>query len=174
MPDDNRFTCLFKMLNCKRGENNMKKKLVCGIIFVLILLALCMAVDSADENITISSNYTGTSMVKLNDTNKVLLVNESDSYFTVKSNDKVHMVAPKYPIVGMYAKPSCGCKYSYKYWYYKEFVNYCPNCHHYNVLVKNPKGTYEREWTCRRCSSDFCGVCGKEKMSYSNVYLRRA
>lgn len=153
---------------------DFKKKLLIGIAIVSLLLLMCVAVDSADENITLVNDYNATVNVKLNDTDRVLLVNESDSYFTVKSNDKVHMIAPKYPIVGMYAKPSCGCKYSYKYWYYKEFVNYCPNCHHYNVLVKNPKGTYEKEWTCRRCSSDYCAVCGKEKMGYSKVYLRKA
>lgn len=150
------------------------KRLLFGIAIVSLLLILCVAVDSADENIALANDYNATANVKLNNTDRVLLVNESDSYFSVKSSDKVHMVAPKYPIVGMYAKPSCGCKYSYKYWYYKEFVNYCPNCHHYNVLVKNPKCTYEKEWTCRRCSSDFCGVCGKEKYSWSRVYLRRA
>ena len=141
---------------------------------MIVLLCVCITVDYADDNVTVTNENNGTCDVKCNDTSKVLFVNESNSSFIAKSNDTIHTIAPKYPIVGMYAKPSCGCHYSYKYWYYREFVNYCPNCHHYNVLLKNPKGTYEREWTCKRCSSDFCGVCGKEKIGYSKVYLRRA
>ena len=151
----------------------MKKKLVCGIVFVLILLILCMAVDSATDNITVTSNKTIGSSVKVNNTTKVLCVNESDTYFVVKSSDKIHTIAPKYPIIVMYAKPSCGCRYSYT-WHYKEFINYCPNCHHYGTLRKNPKCVPEHEYTCARCSGDFCGVCGKEKYSWSSVYLRGA
>ena len=149
------------------------KDLIVCIFFVLLLLGVCVSIDYADTNITITNNKTTTSSVKVNDTSKVLLVNESDTYFTVKSSDKVHMVAPKYPIIGMYAKPSCGCRYGY-YWHYREFINYCPNCYHYGTLRCNPKGVPEREYTCARCSSDFCGVCGKEKYSWSSVYLRRA
>lgn len=138
------------------------------------LLVCCMAIDSADENITVNQSM-------VNDTNTTLVggVHYDDKIVdkNVTGIAKVHNIVhikPKYPTISMWAKPSCGCKYSYKYWYYREFVNYCPNCHHYNVLVKNPKGTYEKEWTCKRCSSDFCGVCGKEKYSWSRVYLRRA
>ena len=149
------------------------KRLIIGIAIVSLLLILCVAVDSADENITISSNYTGTSMVKLNDTNKVLCINESDSYFTVKSSDKVHMVAPKYPVISMWAKPSCGCRYSYT-WHKYTFINYCPHCGKYGTLRKNPKGVYEQEYTCAVDDCDYCAVCGKEKYSWSKVYLRRA
>ena len=140
-------------------------KLVGGILFVLVLLACCVAVDCADDNVIC---YQDDSQVKVNNSS---LVCADCSVIVPSSDDKVYSV---YPVVGMYAKPSCGCRYSYKYWYYREFINYCPNCHHYNVLLRNPKGTYEREWTCKRCSSDFCGVCGKEKYSWSKVYLRRA
>lgn len=150
------------------------KDLIVCIFFVLLLLGVCVSIDYADTNITITCKQNTTSNLKVNDTDRVIGLNESDSYIVVKSSDKIHTIAPKYPVIGMYAKPSCGCHYSYKYWYYREFVNYCPNCYHYNVLVKNPKGTYEKEWTCKRCSSDFCGVCGKEKYSWSRVYLRKA
>ena len=141
-------------------------------MFVLLLLGVCVSNDYADTNITISNKINNTSNVKVLNNDTVIGVNEEDSNIVVKSSDKVHTVVPKYPVIGMYAKPSCGCRYSYKYWYYREFINYCPNCHHYGTLCRNPKGTYEKEWTCRRCSSDFCGVCGKEKYSWSRVYLR--
>ena len=86
------------------------------------------------------------------------------------SDGKIHTVKP---VIGMYAKPSCGCRHSYT-WHYREFINYCPNCHHYGTLRKNPKCVPEKEYTCSRCSSDFCGVCGKEKYSWSRVYLSQA
>ena len=143
------------------------KNLLFWILILVVLLTICVAVDSAEEINISNANHTN---VSANDT-YVNLQSNTTSNITVTARDTVHQM---YPTVSMYAKPSCGCQYSYKYWYYREFVNYCPNCHHYNVLVKNPKGTFEREWTCKRCSSDFCGVCGKEKYSWSKVYLRRA
>lgn len=143
------------------------KSLLFWIVVVIVLLAICVAVDSAEEINISNANHTN---VSANDT-YVNLQSNTTSNITVTARDIVHQM---YPTVSMYAKPSCGCRYSYKYWHYREFVNYCPNCHHYNVLVKNPKGTFEREWTCKRCSSDFCGVCGKEKYSWSRVYLTRA
>ena len=86
---------------------------------------------------------------------------------------KVVTVKPKLPLISMWAKPSIRCGYPYK-WYYRTFVDYCPNCKHYNALLKNPKGVPENEYTCRFCDSDFDGVVGKEKYSWSKVYLRRA
>jgi hypothetical protein len=53
------------------------------------------------------------------------------------------------------------------------FKNYCPFCHSYGTLVYNPKHTYEGEWTCTKCDSDFC-LCGRCKASGSNVYLTPA
>lgn len=132
-----------------------------------------MSIDYADTNITITSNYSDTSVVKCNDTSKVLLVNESNSSFIAKSSDKIHTIAPKYPVISMWAKPSCGCRYSYT-WHKYTFINYCPHCHRYGTLRKNPKGVYEREYTCAVDDCDYCAVCGKEKYSWSRVYLRRA
>lgn len=140
-------------------------------MFVLLLLGVCVSNDYADTNITISNKENLTSNLTFDNNVSVVGVNATSHTIVVKSSDRIHT---NYSIVGMYAKPSCGCRYSYKYWYYREFVNYCPNCHHYGTLCRNPKGTYEKEWTCRICSSDFCGVCGKEKYSWSRVYLRRA
>lgn len=143
------------------------KNLLFWILILVVLLTICVAVDSAEEINISNVDYRN---VSVNDS-FVNLQSNATSNITISARDTVHQM---YPTVSMYAKPSCGCRYSYKYWYYREFVNYCPNCHQYNVLLKNPKGTFEREWTCKRCSSDFCGVCGKEKMGYSKVYLRKA
>ena len=141
------------------------KDLIVAIFLVLLCLGVCAGFDYADD--TIDNTDTAKEIV-VNNSSYVKL-KDGSSYFVAKSSDKIHY---KYPVIGMYAKPSCGCKYRYC-WHYREFVNYCPNCHHYGTLRKNPKGVPEREYTCKRCSSDFCGVCGKEKYSWSRVYLRK-
>ena len=143
---------------------NIKNKLILGIAVTILLLVVCMAVDSADDNITYEKNMT------VNDT-YVNLQNNLSSYVVPKKTDKIYTVVPT---ISMRSKPSCGCRYSYKYWYTYTFVDYCPYCHHYYALMKNPKGTFEREYTCRYCGADYCSVCGKEKYSLSRVYLRRA
>jgi len=148
------------------------KALILGIIGVLLLLSVCVSVDYADPIITTENNS------QMNTTNCTLIsgvhyddmiVNRSNKHI---ENYNVVVEKPKYSTIGMWAKPSCGCNYRYT-WHYRTFINYCPNCHHYGTLRKNPKGVPEREYTCARCSSDFCGCCGKEKYSYSRVYLRR-
>ena len=144
------------------------KDLICGILIVFLLLCICVTVDYADENITANATV-------LNDTNCTLVNGTHYSLCDDSGIAKVHKVVvekPKYPLISMWAKPSCGCNYRYT-WHYRTFINYCPNCHHYGTLRKNPKGVPEREYTCKRCSSDFCGCCGKEKYSWSRVYLRR-
>lgn len=133
-----------------------------------------MTVDYADEDIS-NINKTrlpeniprGTTIV--NKSSSVVL-NENAGKIVEKGSDHVYS---KYPIIGMWAKPSVRSGYSYR-WYYKTFIDYCPHCHHYNVLLKNPKGVPEREYTCRRCGADYCAVTGKEKYSWSHYYLRRA
>ena len=60
------------------------------------------------------------------------------------------------------AKCSCGLnKYNY---HTKAFENYCPHCGSYRTLIFNPKGVPEGEWTCIKCSSDYCAADGREKM----------
>ena len=151
------------------------KRLLLGILIVLLLLSICVTVDyAANDTITFTENMTVDH--KINSTNMTLI---NGTYYSVEKNvgvaklQKVVTEKPKIPIIGMYAKPSCGCRYRYT-WHYREFINYCPNCGHYGTLRKNPKMVPEKEYTCHRCSSDFCGVCGKEKYSWSKVYLRRA
>ena len=161
------------------------KKLLIGIMIVTLLLMVCITVDYADDNITIenindSVKQTNTSKVEILNGTQYVKGNDNESYFIAKTSDKIHTVkdknkenVKKLPTISMYAKPSCGCRHSYT-WHYRTFVNYCPNCGHYMTLRRNPKGVPEKEFTCSRCSSDFCGVCGKEKYSWSHVYLRMA
>ena len=134
------------------------------------MLGVCSGVDYASDNITFCNKENLTTNLTLSNNISVIGANATSHTIVVNSSDKIHT---KYSTIGMYAKPSCGCRYSYKYWYYCEFVNYCPNCHYYGTLRKNPKCTFEREYSCARCDSDFCGVCGKEKYSWSRVYLRK-
>ena len=144
------------------------KTLILSIIFVLLLLSVCAGVDYADE---ITVNQT------MNDTNCTLVNDTHYSHEIIHENGvaRIHKVVvekPKYPLISMWAKPSVRSSYAYK-WYYKTFIDYCPHCHHYNVLLKNPKGVPEREYTCRRCGADYCAVTGKEKFSWSHYYLRK-
>ena len=160
------------------------KDLICCIMVVLLLLGVCVSIDyAADDTINnINSsrvNVNGSRVKVMNDTS-VLAENGTGVSFTAKSSDKIHTIrekskgkVKKLPTISMWAKPSVRCGYAYK-WYYRTFIDYCPNCHHYNCLLKNPKGVPENEYTCKYCDSDFDGVVGKEKYSWSNVYLRSA
>lgn len=153
------------------------KRLLFGIAIVSLLLILCMAVDYADGTIcnlnksTLKENAPEGAILVNNST--PVAVNKTATIIVGKNNDVIHTIKPKYPIISMWAKPSVRSGYAYK-WYYRSWINYCPNCHHYNTLLKNPKGVPEREYTCKRCDSDFCAVTGKEKYSWSHKYLRRA
>ena len=144
------------------------KALLLSIIFVLLLLSVCAGVDYADE---ITVNQT------MNDTNCTLVNDTHYSHEIIHENGvaRIHKVVvekPKYPLISMWAKPSVRSKYAYR-WYKRTFINYCPHCHHYGVLLKNPKGVPEREYTCRHCGADYCAVTGKEKYSWSHYYLRK-
>ena len=149
------------------------KALLLSIIFVLLLLSVCVSVDYADDNITVTANQS-----QVNATNCTLIdgvyydniiLNRSKGHI---ESYNVVSVKPTYPTISMWAKPSVRSGYAYR-WYKKTFIDYCPHCHYYNVLLKNPKGAPEREYTCRRCGADYCAVTGKEKYSWSHYYLRR-
>ena len=126
------------------------EKLLNLIIIVSLLLAVCVVADYAANNITCNS----TDSIKVNDTNQVFLLNESEANLTVKSTDKIHTVKsePELPTISMWAKPSVRSGYSYT-WYKFTWVDYCPNCGHYYALLKNPKMVPEREYTCAICDS---------------------
>ena len=51
------------------------------------------------------------------------------------------------------------------------FKNYCPRCKSYGTLKYNPKGVPEGEWTCTKCSSDYCAADGREKITGSHYCL---
>ena len=152
------------------------KNLLFGIFIVALLLCVCVHFDYADDTIVAENE-------SLKFPSNVTVVNKSaEKVDVIKHDGKLHIdksvkEKPKkkkrLPTISMWAKPSVRCGYPYK-WYYRTFVDYCPNCKHYNCLLKNPKGVPENEYTCAICDSDFDGVVGKEKYSWSNVYLRRA
>lgn len=150
------------------------KALLLLILGVLLLLSVCVSADYADTIITTENNS------QMNTSNCTLIdgvhyddmiVNRSKGHI---ESYNVVTVKPKYSTITITAKPSCGCNNGY-YWHTRTFIDYCPHCHHYNALYNKHKyqARYEQELTCKFCDSDFCGVCGKTKYSWSRVYLRR-
>ncbi len=152
-----------------------------SIGLVLILLVICMSVDYAtnytENNEVIVANQTlnmsnFTNVTYLNGTHYAL-----DNNTGVAKLHKIVVEKPKYPIVTITAKPSCGCGRHYSYrWRTKSYISYCPHCHRYGVLYNAHKyqAKHEQELTCRHCGADYCGNCGHEKYSWSRYYLRRA
>ena len=154
-----------------------KRTLINMIVVVSLLLALCVCVDYA-SNITYIND---TTVIPEN----VTIVNESLTTDSVITHDgKIHVdknvktKKSKTPTVTITSRPSCGCRHSYT-WHKRTFVNYCPHCHRYNTLrnVHKWPARFEQELTCDPqlggCGADYCGVCGKEKYSWSNYYLKR-
>lgn len=145
------------------------------IVLTLILLGFCVAIDYADEDVNVTSNGT---VENVNLTNTTLVggthyvLSNGSGIAKIQNNGKIIVEKPKYPIISMWAKPSVRTNLPYK-WYYRSFIDYCPHCHRYNVLLKNPKGVPEREYTCKHCGADYDAVIGKEKYSWSHYYLRR-
>lgn len=156
--------------------NDRTKKLVSMIGIVIVLLCICITVDYAD-NVTITNmndsaepNLTESEL--LNDTHYVLP--QGSGIAKLKNEGKLYTDKSEIPTISIWAKPSCNCRYKYK-WYKKTFVNYCPYCKRYGVLTNLHKypARFEQEISCRRCKADFCGVCGKEKYSWSHHYLQK-
>ena len=142
-----------------------------------MLLGICISFDYA-ETITNKNDTlkTPNNTIVVNNTkmDKLVVTNHDGKVHIDESiKDKPKKKKKKLPTISMWAKPSVRCGYAYK-WYYRTFIDYCPNCHHYNCLLKNPKCVPENEYTCAICDSDFDGVVGKEKYSWSRVYLRKA
>ena len=154
--------------------NNIKN-LLFGIIIVLLLLSICITVDyAANDTIIVTSNQTVDMDINSSD---IIVLN--DSYYAGETEGvaKLQSVVTerhKLPLITIISKPSCGCRKGY-YWHERTFVNYCPYCHRYGVLTNLHKwpARHEQEISCSRCRSDWCGVCGKEKMGYSKKYLRK-
>ncbi|MBQ6350371.1 MAG: hypothetical protein IJI42_05520 [Methanobrevibacter sp.] len=153
------------------------KKLIIGIIFVLLLLSVCITIDFADEPIIVTENQTE------NNASNCTLIDGVYYDNKIVSNSKQHIknynvvtVKPKVPLISITAKPSCSCgrHYSYK-WRTRTFVNYCPHCNRYNALINKHKypARHEQELTCKYDDCDYCGNCGKEKYSWSNYRLKK-
>ncbi len=147
------------------------RKLLIGILLVSALLSICVALDYADEDIIVSNNTT----VDLE--NYTLINGTSNIKGSIKTDGKIHTIKKavgdrKLPTISITAKPSCSCKFSYR-WRTSTFVNYCPHCRRYGVLTNKHKGgaRFEQELTCKYDDCDYCGVCGKEKYSWSSYRL---
>ena len=152
------------------------------IVIVSLLLALCVCVDYAANETTIT-NMAPNDSVKLNDSN---VINGTyyigvDNGTKVTTLNKVVVKKSKVPLVSITCKPSCGCgRHSSYTWRTRTFVDYCSHCHKYGTLrnVHKWQARYEQELTCDPklggCGADYCGNCGHEKYSYSKYYLRRA
>ena len=143
----------------------------------MLLLSICMTVDYADETITVD-NPTAEQTIKEFNKSDIIIVNDtyaSDNDVGVAKIQKVVIEKPKVPLITIVSKPSCGCRNKYV-WHKRTFINYCPYCGKYGVLTNLHKypSRFEQEISCGRCRSDWCGVCGKEKYSWSKRYLRRA
>ena len=153
------------------------KYLLLRIFIVIALLICCIAVDSADEINNLNETGLPQNIPKdtiiLNNSNNIA-ANDSLGIIKIKSSDLVH-IKKKYPTITITARPSVKSGYAYR-WYTTTWIDYCPHCHHYGVLrnVHKWQARYEQELTCTRCGADYCGVVGKEKYSWSKVYLRRA
>lgn len=156
-------------------KGNKIKKLLNWIFIVLLLLCICATVDYADDmdEIVVTENKTfeqGKTWVLVNGT----YFDTSEDMGVAKLQNIV-VKRPKLPTITIVAKPSCSCKNPYR-WHKRTFVNYCPYCKRYRVLTnlhKHP-ARFEQEISCGKCRADFCGVCGKEKYSWSHRYLRKA
>jgi len=94
------------------------KCLLIGIFIVIVLLAICVSVDYADEDIIVTANQSEVNVTNCTEINGVhydtVIVNRSKGH--IKSYNVVS-VKPKYPTISMWAKPSCGCRNSYRWQY---------------------------------------------------------
>lgn len=146
-------------------------KTIMVIIIALIILMLCINPDKADETITTKETQIINQSYIYIDNDDTYYIEDNNSEITIKQTDPLYEDEPTITIT---AKPSCGCKYGYK-WKTTTFINYCPHCHFYGTLknVHKVQARYEQELTCTKCGADYCGRCGKEKYSWSRYYLTR-
>ena len=153
-------------------------KVFVNLVAILsLLLALCVVCDYAT---VVTGNQTVVD-VQTNSTTDVLGANTS--VIVASNNDEIHTEpkaepVKKVPTITFTGKPSCNrCSANHiPYNYYtRSYVNYCPKCHRWNALCNKHKwqSRFEQEISCRFCDADFDIYCGKEKYSWSNVYLRK-
>lgn len=76
-------------------------------------------------------------------------------------------------IISGWFKPSGPGSSHYEYkWYWKNWINQCPNPKCKGNLICNPKNSPESELTCSHCGADYCGVTGNEKRFYPRWKLK--
>lgn len=157
-----------------------KMKKIATILFISIFLLLSLSADTAEKTDDVITNINSSN--NLQSISKDVIIN--DTYVLpkdagiAKSDGKIYTDKSVKPTITMTGKPSCSrcarnhCSYT---WRTKTYVNYCPNCKHWNCLGnKHKRGSvHEKEISCFRCDSDFCVNCGKEKYSWSKVYLSK-
>ena len=169
---------MLKMLGV--STDNIRSLLV-WICIVIVLLGVCISFDYADNStVKCVKNQSKVGVANCTEVDNGVyldnkIVNVKNSVVKVSNSDKIHKIKSSVPLITIVAKPSCGCNNGY-YWHRRTFVNYCPHCHRYGALYNKHKwqSRYEQELTCRYDDCDYCGVCGKEKYSWSHYYLRRA
>ena len=154
----------------------MKK--IATILFISIFLLLSLSADTAENTDTITNIDNNTLTLDKNVTyiNGTYLLSKDAGI--AKADGKIYVDKTVKPTITMTGKPSCTrcarnhCSYT---WRTKTYVNYCPNCKHWNCLGNKHKrgAVHEKEISCFRCDSDFCVNCGKEKYSWSRVYLSK-
>ena len=152
------------------------------ILFISIFLLLSLSADTAEKTDDTITNINDSSSLQTISEN-VTIINGTyildNNSGIAKTDGKIYVdksIEKEKPTITMTGKPSCTkcarnhCAYT---WRTKTYLNYCPNCHHWNCLGnKHKKGAvHEKEITCFRCDSDFCVNCGKEKYSWSHKYL---
>ena len=157
-----------------------KNLLIC-IGLTCLLLCVCIAVDYADDNDTITNINES---IKETNTSEVIVVNDTSyvlnskypSAIEGKSSDKIYTVKEKttkkikkHPMITVTGYPTCyTCWRTVRYHKVKtSYINYCPNCRRYGTLRDNPKHVRDGEITCSRCDCDFCCYCGRDKCGSS-------
>lgn len=164
------------------------EKLINGIIIVSLLLAVCVTVDYATNDTITNYNNNSSVLDELDDEN-ITFVNGSylldENSGIAKTDGKIYTEKTvkkkknKAPTITITSRPSCGCRHKYA-WHTRTFKSYCPHCHKQGTLDNVHKwlARHEQELTCSvakgGCGADYCGVCGKEKYSWSHYYLTKA
>lgn len=159
----------------------MKK--IATILFISIFLLLSLSADTAEKTDDVITNINSSNNLQ-SISKDVIIINDTyvldENAGMAKSDGKIYVdkTVKTKPTITMTGKPSCTrcvrnhCSYT---WRTKTYVNYCPNCKHWNCLGNKYKrgAVHEKEISCFRCDSDFCVNCGKEKHSWSKVYLSK-
>ena len=100
------------------------KGLLLGIFIVIALLVCCIAIDYADEDITVTANQTNLSVSNCTEIDGVHYDTKVVNSTGIAKVHKIVHIKPHYPAITMTGKPSCSCgkRYSYR-WHTRTYVN---------------------------------------------------